>query len=108
MTRLSAGVCGAVDSKALKRYDGASHGGDPVVARKISVYVDEELHRTIKAAASLQGLSLSEFVLRATLLALKSPNRRAAAARMDSIRTQIAGKFSANELRAMREEGRRN
>lgn len=78
------------------------------MARKISVYVDEEFHRTLKAAASLQGLSLSEFMLRATRLALKSPDRKAIAARMDSIRSQIDARFSTHEIRAMREEGRRN
>lgn len=78
------------------------------MARKISVYVDEEFHKTLKAAASLQGLSLSEFMLRATRLALKSPDRKAIAARMDSIRSQIDARFSTHEIRAMREEGRRN
>ncbi|HHY99286.1 MAG TPA: DUF1778 domain-containing protein [Firmicutes bacterium] len=78
------------------------------MARKISVYVDEEFHKTLKAAASLQGLSLSEFMLRAMRLALKSPGRKAIAARMDSIRSRIDTKFPADEIRAMRDEGRRN
>lgn len=78
------------------------------MARKISVYVDEDLHKALKAAASLQGLSLSEFMLRSARLALKSPGRNAVAARMDSIRSQIGAKFSADEIRAMREEGRRS
>lgn len=80
------------------------------MARKISVYVDEEFHKTLKAAASLQGLSLSlsEFMLRATRFALKGPDRKAIAARMDSIRSQIDARFSTDEIRAMREEGRRN
>ena len=78
------------------------------MARKISVYVDEEFHKILKAAASFQGLSLSEFMLRATRLALKSPDRKAIAARMDSIRSQIGMKFSADEILALRDEGRRN
>ncbi|NLG79542.1 MAG: hypothetical protein GX492_06945 [Firmicutes bacterium] len=66
--------------------------------------------RPLKAAASLQGLSLSlsEFMLRATRLALKSPDRKAIAARMDSIRSRIGARFSTDEIRAMREEGRRD
>jgi hypothetical protein len=76
------------------------------MARKISVYVDDDLHRDLKAAASLQGLSLSEFMLRAARLMLKSPGRKDVAARMDSIRSQIGVKFSTDEIRAMREEGR--
>jgi hypothetical protein len=76
------------------------------MARKISVYVDDDLHRALKAAASLQGLSLSEFMLRAARLTLKSPGRKDVAARMDSIRSQIGVKFSTDEIRAMREEGR--
>ena len=72
--------------------------------------MDEEFHETLKAAASLQGLSLSlsEFMLRATRLALKSPDRKAIAARMDSIRSRIGARFSTDEIRAMREEGRRD
>lgn len=76
------------------------------MARKISVYVDEDLHRALKAAASLQGLSLSEFMLRAARLTLKNPGRMAVAARMDSIRSQIGAEFSTDEIRATREEGR--
>ena len=76
------------------------------MARKISVYVDEDLHRALKAAASLQGLSLSESVLRAARLTLRNPGRMAVAARMDSIRSQIGAEFSTDEIRAMREEGR--
>ena len=75
------------------------------MARKISVYVDEDLHKTLKAAASFRGLSLSEFVLRSARLALKSPDRKTASARMDSIRNQIGVEFSTDEIRAMREEG---
>lgn len=76
------------------------------MARKISVYVDDDIHRALKAAASLQDLSLSEFMLRAARLTLKNPGRTAVAARMDSIRSQIGVKFSTDEIRDMREEGR--
>jgi uncharacterized protein (DUF1778 family) len=43
------------------------------MAEKISVYVNEELHRVFKAAASLQGKSLSEFMVDAALRALRNP-----------------------------------
>jgi len=45
-------------------------------------------------------------MLRAARLTLKSPGRKDVAARMDSIRSQIGVKFSTDEIRAMREEGR--
>lgn len=77
------------------------------MARRVSVYVDEDLHKALKAAASLQGLSLSEFMLRAACSELKVPDRRAVAAKMDEIRGRIGARFSAQEIRAMREEGRR-
>ncbi len=46
------------------------------VAKKITVYVTEELHRRLKAAASMRGQSLSAFMLRAARLLLEMPDRR--------------------------------
>lgn len=77
------------------------------MTRKISVYVDDDFHRALKAAASLQGMSLSEFVVRATRQALKMPDRRTVAGRMDAIRRSIDTRFSTTDIRQMREEGRR-
>lgn len=77
------------------------------LAHKISIYVDEELHRSLKSMASLEGISLSEFVARAARRALHAPDRRTAAAEMDRIRHSLRGTFSLEDLRAMREEGRR-
>ncbi|MCL6614418.1 MAG: DUF1778 domain-containing protein [Firmicutes bacterium] len=77
------------------------------MAEKISVYVDKELHRTLKAEASIRGKSLSEFMLEAALRALHAPDRKISAAKMDHIRSSIKGNFSSEELRVMRNEGRR-
>lgn len=76
------------------------------MARKTSVYVDGEFHEALKAAASLQGLSLPEFMIRATRRALKAPDRKAVAARMGAICHPTGTRFSADEIRAMREEER--
>lgn len=75
--------------------------------RKISVYVDEELHRALKAAATMRGMTLSGFMVEATKRALHVPDRRAVAEKMDRLRASLGGSFSAAELRSMREEGRR-
>ena len=77
------------------------------MAEKISVYVSKEMHRAFKAAASLQGKSLSEFMVDAALRALHNPDRKAASSRMDQIRTSIKEGVSAEEISLMREEGRR-
>jgi len=74
---------------------------------KISVYVNEELHRVFKAAASLQGKSLSEFMVDAALRALRNPDRKAASSKMDRIRTSLRSNTSAEEIVQMRNEGRR-
>ncbi len=76
------------------------------VAKKITVYVDAELHRRLKAAASLRGQSLSDFMLEAARRLLEAPDRRRAAARMDRVRRRIQTVFAAEELKQMREEGR--
>ena len=77
------------------------------MGRKISVYVDEELHRTLKAAARLRGISLSEFMVNAAKRAVHAPSRREAMARMDSVRNAVPGRFSSDLIREMREAGRR-
>ncbi len=59
------------------------------MARKITVYVDEELHRRLKAAASLRGQALSDFMLEAARRVLEAPDRRRAAAHMDRVRRRI-------------------
>ena len=76
------------------------------MAAKITVYVDEELHRRLKAAASLRGQSLSDFMLEAARRLLEAPDRRRAAARMDGVRSRIPSTFTSEELRLMKEEGR--
>ena len=76
------------------------------VAAKITVYVDEDLHRRLKAAASLRGQSLSDFMLEAARRLLEAPDRRRAAAEMDRVRSRIQSTFTPEELKSMREEGR--
>ncbi len=73
----------------------------------MAVYADEELHKALKAAASLQGLSLSKFMIEAAHRALEARHRKAAVARTNALRGVIRAKFSADEIRAMRDEGRR-
>ena len=76
------------------------------VAKKITVYVAEELHLRLKAAASLRGQSLSDFMLQAARLLLDMPDRREAAVEMDMVRQAAALATSGEELRRWREEGR--
>lgn len=79
------------------------------MARKISVYVDETLHKRLKVEASLRGKSLSEFMVDAALDALHSPKeRQEAASKMDLIRESAKGYVSSEEIRNMRNEGRKN
>lgn len=78
------------------------------MAHKISVYVDEELHKKLKAEASLRGKSLSEFMVDAALHALHSPQRPDAASKMDLVRESAKGYVSAEEIRNMRNLGRKN
>lgn len=94
----------SLDGLALKSYN--DHEVCKM-AEKISVYVDEELHRALKAAASLQGQSLSEFMVEAALRALHTPDRKLASSKMDRIRASLKGTVSVEELRDMRNEGRR-
>jgi hypothetical protein len=77
------------------------------LSRKISVYIDDDLHRLLKSAASLRGMSLSDLMVDAAKRVLQTPPRREVAARMDTIRRSIDGSFSPDDFRAMREEGRR-
>lgn len=76
------------------------------MARKITVYVEEELHRRLKAAASMRGQSLPDFMLQAARLLLETADRRQAAVRMDQVRRRIGAGPSGEEVRLWREEGR--
>ncbi|MCW3488598.1 DUF1778 domain-containing protein [Dethiobacter alkaliphilus] len=78
------------------------------MADKISVYVDQEMHRILKAEASLRGKSLSEFMVDAALSALHSPRRQESATKMDCVRESAKGYISSEEIRNMRNEGRQN
>lgn len=77
------------------------------MAEKISVYVSEEMHRLFKAAASLQGKTLSEFMVDAASRALHNPSRKAASVKMDQVRESIETNISAAEIKQMRDEGRK-
>ena len=77
------------------------------MAEKISVYVDEKLHRALKTAASQRGKSLSQFMIDAALYALHTPDRGKLAAVMDSVREAQEEYFSTEELLKMRKDGRR-
>ncbi len=78
------------------------------MTHKISVYLDEELHKKLKAEASLRGKSLSEFMVDAALHALHSPQRQEAASKMDLIRESVKGYVSSDEIKNMRDLGREN
>ncbi len=78
------------------------------MAEKISVYIDKELHRLLKAEASLRGKSLSQFMVDAAINALHSPGRQESASKMDLIRESVRGYVSSKELRDMRNVGRQN
>lgn len=77
------------------------------MAEKISVYVDEKLHRAIKATAVQQGKSLSQFMVDAAVHAMHAPDRKKLAAAMDTVRESQEEYFSREELLKMREDGRR-
>ncbi len=77
------------------------------MAEKISVYVDKDLHRTLKTAAAQRGKTLSQFMLDAALRSLHASDRKAAGTRMDQIRKSQTGSFSSEELLDMRNKGRR-
>ncbi len=76
------------------------------MAEKISVYVDEKLHRTLKAAAVERGKSLSQFMIDAAIYTLHAPDRKTLAASMDSVRESQEEYFSRKELLEMRKDGR--
>lgn len=72
------------------------------MAHKISVYLDDPTHRELKAAASHQGVSLSDFMARSAKEALRRPQRREAAQVMD----RLTRSTTADEIREMRDRGR--
>lgn len=76
------------------------------MAHKISVYLDDQTHRELKAAASHQGLSLSDFMARSAKEALQRPQRQEVARIMDQLSQQITRPVTAEEIREMRDEGR--
>jgi len=78
-----------------------------MMAEKISVYVDEKLHRALKVTAAQQGKSLSEFMVDAAVRALNIPDRKALASAMDVVRESQEEYFSRKEFLEMREDGRR-
>lgn len=73
---------------------------------KISVYVTPELHRRLKIAAAERGVSLSEFMLQAAEVAAQAPGRYQVASRMDALRSTVRERFTQEELREFRDEGR--
>ena len=77
------------------------------MAEKISVYVDEMLHRALKTAAAQRDKSLSQFMVDAAIHALHAPDRKSLAAAMDDVRESQEKYFSREELLEMRKEGRR-
>jgi len=77
------------------------------VSRKISVYVDDNLHRLLKSAASLRGISLSDLMVDAAKKAIQTPSRKEIAGKMDALRRSATHTFTSEEMRSMREEGRR-
>jgi hypothetical protein len=77
------------------------------LAQKISVYVDEDLHRALKAEAARRGISLSDFMLQAARWVLYSPGRLAASEQLDRVRDSVKGTYGADDISALRQEGRR-
>lgn len=77
------------------------------MAEKISVYVDEKLHRILKAEAAQRGKSLSQFMIDAAVYSLHTPDRKKLAAAMDSVREAQEEYYTREELLEMRKDGRR-
>jgi hypothetical protein len=78
-----------------------------MMAEKISVYVDEKLHRILKAEAAQRGKSLSQFMIDAAVYSLHTPDRKKLAAAMDSVREAQEEYYTREELLEMRKDGRR-
>ena len=76
------------------------------MVHKINIYLDDQIHRKLKATASHQGLSLPDFMARSAKEALQRPQRQEATRLMDQLRQQITRPVTAEEIRAMRNEGR--
>jgi hypothetical protein len=77
------------------------------MTEKISVYVDEKLHRILKAEAAQRGKSLSQFMIDAAVYSLHTPDRKKLAAAMDSVREAQEEYYTREELLEMRKDGRR-
>jgi uncharacterized protein (DUF1778 family) len=78
-----------------------------MMAEKISVYVDEKLHRILKAEAAQRGKSLSQFMIDAAVNSLHTPDRKKLAAAMDTVREAQEEYYTREELLQMRKDGRR-
>ena len=78
-----------------------------MMTEKISVYVDEKLHRILKAEAAQRGKSLSQFMIDAAVYSLHTPDRKKLAAAMDSVREAQEEYYTREELLEMRKDGRR-
>jgi plasmid stability protein len=63
--------------------------------------VPAELHRRLKARAAIEGLSMSELVLREIRKALERPTRQEV---LDRLRKQPVRKFSQPAAEVLREE----
>lgn len=77
------------------------------MAEKISVYVDEKLHRALKAAAVQRGKSLSQYMVDAAVQTLHNTDRKTIGAYLDAVRESQKEYFSRDELLEMRKGGRR-
>lgn len=73
---------------------------------KVSIYLDDASHRSLKAAASAAGVSLSTFMAEAALRALKRTDRRRAGTDLASLRSRLMGRVAMEEILAWRGEGR--
>jgi plasmid stability protein len=65
--------------------------------------VPEALHRRLKARAALEGLSMSEYVLREIRKALDRPTREEMLARLEAQPVRRLGRSAAAVIRAERD-----
>jgi plasmid stability protein len=65
--------------------------------------VPDELHRRLKARAALEGLSMSDYVLRLLRLALERPTRQELLARIAELPAPELDMPAADVIRAERE-----
>jgi len=65
--------------------------------------VPDDLHRSLKARAAMEGQSLSEFALGELRRSLERPTRRELAARVQSRERVVVSERSADAVRAERD-----